>query len=369
MLNKKFAIVLSGGGAKGAYHVGVLKALDELGIEIQALAGASIGALNGAIVATASNQSEAIRNIESIWHELANTSPISLNGKSLKYPAYLAMLGAFGLTSPVLATLTRQLGALSVVANHAWMPQVVKNLSGYLGITSFFDSKNQGLLCDSTLKGLIDKYLGKEGVKNHLPFYVSVYPTQSTVVDFMKIIGASLGVGDTQDSHFYHVQKMSLDDQRKVLLASAALPLLYTSQEINGQLYTDGGQGGWRSIQGNTPATPLIKAGYKNIIVTHLNDGSVWDRSQYPDANIIEIRPKSRSISRAGAVKDVLGFDNEKIPSWISQGYEDTMQCVAPILKLDKTFTGMHEAEVGLQSSLAQSNQQKMLDALKNLDF
>lgn len=46
---KMYGLVLEGGGAKGAYHIGALKALKELNIEIDAVAGTSIGAMNGAM--------------------------------------------------------------------------------------------------------------------------------------------------------------------------------------------------------------------------------------------------------------------------------------------------------------------------------
>ena len=45
------AIALSGGGTKGAYEVGVWKALMELGIDYEIVTGTSIGALNGALMA------------------------------------------------------------------------------------------------------------------------------------------------------------------------------------------------------------------------------------------------------------------------------------------------------------------------------
>lgn len=45
-----YGIVLGGGGAKGGYEVGVWKALKELGIHIKAVAGTSVGALNGAMM-------------------------------------------------------------------------------------------------------------------------------------------------------------------------------------------------------------------------------------------------------------------------------------------------------------------------------
>ena len=49
MQEKEYGLVLAGGGTRGAYQVGVWKALQELGIKITAITGASIGALNGAL--------------------------------------------------------------------------------------------------------------------------------------------------------------------------------------------------------------------------------------------------------------------------------------------------------------------------------
>ena len=48
--NKEYGLVLAGGGIKGAYQVGVWKALKELGINITAITGASIGSINGAFM-------------------------------------------------------------------------------------------------------------------------------------------------------------------------------------------------------------------------------------------------------------------------------------------------------------------------------
>ena len=46
---KEYGLVLAGGGTRGAYQVGAWKALQELNIKIKWIAGASIGALNGAL--------------------------------------------------------------------------------------------------------------------------------------------------------------------------------------------------------------------------------------------------------------------------------------------------------------------------------
>ena len=50
LLDNKFALALAGGGTRGAYQVGACKALNEAGIEIQAVTGTSIGAINGALI-------------------------------------------------------------------------------------------------------------------------------------------------------------------------------------------------------------------------------------------------------------------------------------------------------------------------------
>jgi len=48
----KVGLVLSGGGAKGFAHIGVLKVIDSLGIEIDYVAGTSMGAIIGSLYAT-----------------------------------------------------------------------------------------------------------------------------------------------------------------------------------------------------------------------------------------------------------------------------------------------------------------------------
>lgn len=47
----KVGLVLSGGGARGIAHIGVIKALEELGVEIDCLAGASAGSIVGSLYA------------------------------------------------------------------------------------------------------------------------------------------------------------------------------------------------------------------------------------------------------------------------------------------------------------------------------
>ena len=47
--NLKVGLVLSGGGAKGLAHIGVLKTIDSLGVKIDYVAWTSVGAIIGGL--------------------------------------------------------------------------------------------------------------------------------------------------------------------------------------------------------------------------------------------------------------------------------------------------------------------------------
>lgn len=49
---RKIGLVLGGGGSRGFYHIGVIKALQELNVKVDRVAGTSIGAIMGAIYAS-----------------------------------------------------------------------------------------------------------------------------------------------------------------------------------------------------------------------------------------------------------------------------------------------------------------------------
>ena len=56
----KIGLVLSGGAARGLAHIGVLKALEEQGIHIDAIAGTSMGAVIGGLYASGQRKKAAI---------------------------------------------------------------------------------------------------------------------------------------------------------------------------------------------------------------------------------------------------------------------------------------------------------------------
>ncbi|MDD2307169.1 MAG: patatin-like phospholipase family protein [Prolixibacteraceae bacterium] len=85
----KIALVLSGGGAKGFAHIGVLKVLEEEGIPIDLIVGTSMGGLVGGIYSLGYNASELERLVKSLnWETtLSDDVPrafLSKNDQMLK---------------------------------------------------------------------------------------------------------------------------------------------------------------------------------------------------------------------------------------------------------------------------------------------
>lgn len=64
-LTKEYGVVFDGGGARGAYQIGAWKALQEAGVKVNAVAGTSVGALNGALVCMGD-----VEQAEKIWSEM-----------------------------------------------------------------------------------------------------------------------------------------------------------------------------------------------------------------------------------------------------------------------------------------------------------
>src|SRR5688500_13827201 len=62
----RIGLVLSGGGARGAAHVGVLKVIDELKIPIDAVAGTSMGAVVGGLYASGMSAAEIEKLLTSV---------------------------------------------------------------------------------------------------------------------------------------------------------------------------------------------------------------------------------------------------------------------------------------------------------------
>tara|TARA_B100000749_G_C18423063_1_gene464359 strand:- start:11 stop:1045 length:1035 start_codon:yes stop_codon:yes gene_type:complete len=334
----KLGLVLSGGGAKGAYQAGVVRYLAEQNIQPDAVAGASIGSLNGAVVASATDINEAASLLKQVWAEVAEKSPVEMD------PLAFAALGG----RIALAALGGAPGRVAAAYSHHMARVLPEKYHKYVGDLAFLDN--------SPSVDILSRY-ARLGESRSLPFWVSVYESDGAIADLLGFAKASLGIKESKDSSFICVNSLSAEEKRKVLLASSAIPLAYEAQTLGGKKYYDGGLGGAGSLQGNTPITPLIeKEKCTHIIVTHLQDGSFWDRNKFPDATILEIRP--RGIQRKGLL-DMLSFEKDTLHQWMEQGYVDAKDSIEPVAEGLMVFRNSRESQARLETSAKQ-----MSDAL-----
>lgn len=79
MNQSKLAIVLSGGGARGALQVGALRALVEQGIQPQLLVGTSVGAINAVYLGLHGWSLPAVAQLQEVWQRAATAELLPAN--------------------------------------------------------------------------------------------------------------------------------------------------------------------------------------------------------------------------------------------------------------------------------------------------
>jgi len=198
-------LVLQGGGALGAYQVGVYEALHEAGIAPHWVIGTSIGAINAALI-VGSKPEERLDKLCEFWSRVTNDMFVP------------------GGLPPWLATATRNMLAITS------------------GVPSFF-SPNPLAFAGPHHK------LGPESSG-----YYSVAPLRRTLEDLIDV--TELNRGDTRitvGASCVRTAEMRYFDSRDMplgidhIMASGALPPGFPPVRIDGELYWDGG------ILSNTP--------------------------------------------------------------------------------------------------------------------
>ncbi|WP_009631568.1 patatin-like phospholipase family protein [Synechocystis sp. PCC 7509] len=304
-IKPKIGLVLAGGGAKGAYQVGALKYLSELGIVPQIIAGTSIGALNGAVLATHSPFPDAVNRLSEMWQQL---------GKA-----------------PILRPNTGTVSQTFSYAAQTFVPTLREWVLDFL--------VQQGLIKDRSaifdpapIEQLLRDSVDPANFANGIELWVTVFPSLKIpglgydwLIDFVR---AKTGT----DSHWLCVQDFrDTETIYNLLLASAAIPLAFPSRKVNGKAYVDG------ALADNVPLKALAARGCTHAIVIHLCNGAVWSRHDFPEQTIIEIRPEQPIDSSdnlfLGSISSLLNFKSDRIYELQQQGYNDAERCLKPIIQ------------------------------------
>ena len=87
---KRIGLVLTGGGAKGAYHIGCLKALRRAGItQFKTIAGTSVGAMNAVLISADELERAELTWSEIHWRNVVSFEPARLLRAPIWVVAYL----------------------------------------------------------------------------------------------------------------------------------------------------------------------------------------------------------------------------------------------------------------------------------------
>ena len=206
-LPTQIVLVLQGGGAMGAFECGVVKALEEEAVFPDIVAGISIGALNGAIVA--GNPRHATEALESFWSEITVASP-QLPSEELARAIAAMQILAFGVPN---------------FFRPRWMQLFTAPAAFPAVWTSFYDV--------TPMKALIARYVDFGKLK------------ASPVRLLIGAVNVNSGELEVFDSY---VDDLTPDH----VLASGSLPPGFPWTEIDGKAYWDGG------IVSNSPLDIVI---------------------------------------------------------------------------------------------------------------
>lgn len=211
--NSKIGLSLSGGGAKGFAHVGVLKVLDSLGVKIDYISGTSMGAIIGGLYAS-------------------------------------------GYTGKEIEKMVKEIDFFSVLANE-------KNRKE----SSFFNKSTDKYILNIPIKNGKINFLPKAYSKGQKNIYLlkELFRNVSNIEDFSKLTIPFLCVATNLENGKENVFEKG--DLVNSIMASSAFPGLIDPVKVGDSLYIDG------AITMNYPSKPLKDKGIDIVIGVDLSQG------------------------------------------------------------------------------------------------
>jgi len=116
----------------------------------------------------------------------------------------------------------------------------------------------------------------------------------------------------------------SKEEAIDIMLATSALPVIYSKVSINDKKYMDGG------LADNLPVAPLYDNGFRKLLIIGLSAKQRIDKVQYPTKELIEIYP---SKDLGNTLSGTINFSPQYIQFAKNLGYEDAKRILAQQLK------------------------------------
>lgn len=296
---------MSGGGAKGAYEIGVWRALEVLEVTdlIDGIIGTSVGALNAVLLDTCGLEKAA-----AVWQNLKQSDLLHMNpDKGYK----------FGETtiSPMNPSDYPRLSSRD--------PERQRMLDFYRKLSAIQSELPQEILLDLAANAVHSGFALTQEKLNELIVQNIRFENQKR-----EIYAVCTESKSPWKTAVFHLSDYTPDERRRIILASSAIPVVYEGTDgirIRGKGYFDGG------IRANTPYQEMYALGWRRII-------SVWlDNKAKPeplphDADQINILPP---YSLGGHFGTIWVNRSKKMLDQM-RGYYDTMQKRIEILEMAK---------------------------------
>lgn len=263
---EKNALVLSGGGSRGGYEIGVWQALREMGIPIHIVTGTSVGALNGAMVA----QDEFELAVD-LWKELETHMVFDLDENKKKK----TLLDHFDF----------EIAGMSAGEALAYAKEILTN----------------GGAGTSGLEKIVRKFVSEEKIRR-----------SGTILGVVTVEFPSL------KPHYLFTNDIPQGKLLDYILASASCFPAVQAKEIDGVRYIDGG---YADVM---PVELALKQGADNIIAVHLEAAGFVRRDTVELAE--EMVSKMIMIKSHWELGNFLVFDTDNSRRIIRLGYLDTLK-------------------------------------------
>ncbi|MCR5624224.1 MAG: patatin-like phospholipase family protein, partial [Lachnospiraceae bacterium] len=274
-----WGLILSGGGGKGAYQVGVYKALQEfMPIDIKAFCGTSAGGLNAALFSVCSPE-EAME----IWMDIDPVdvlTPQEINVEDLD-----------------------ELGDLITFEREELKSDIIK---------AFFEKKEA--FSRKGLARVIDKSMISGKINMDTPICeITCFNTDNGMPENFLLNG------------------LSSEEIKKGLLATSAMPIVFQPEEFMGKKYYDGG---FPILGNNVPLSPLYELGLRKFLVIHLSapqktsenlqlarlNRKFLNETFYNGATYVHIYPHE---DLGDLFDGTLNYNDSYIEATINKGYEE----------------------------------------------
>jgi NTE family protein len=279
-------LILPGGGARGAYQAGALKAIAEIvggkRNPFPVIAGASVGAINAAAFASQANDyRQGVIHLAEFWEglrvsDIYRTDIASVALRGLHWMAAITPLAGLGVKAP------------RALLDNAPLRELLQRNIDFHGIDRAIAS----------------------GALHSLAVTASSY-NRARAVTFFE--GQDTLTGWTRARQDGIAATLSVDH----LVASSALPFVFPAQQIGDEYYGDG------SLRLTAPLSPAVHAGADRIVVIGVRDKPPHqppaDNGAYPSLGLI-----------GGYMLDVIFMDNLDTDIERSQRINRTIAHVPP---------------------------------------